>query len=61
MATNGDKFLGTILHKALSSLWVQVDAKHGQFSTTEGAATKTVQKIHLFLSLIHISEPTRPY
>ena len=39
MATNGDKFLGTILHKALSSLWLQVDAKHGQFATTEAAKT----------------------
>ena len=51
MATNGDQFLGTILHKALSSLWVQIDAKHGQFATTEGAPTKPVQKIHLYCGL----------
>ena len=51
MATNGDQFLGTILHKALSSLWVQIDAKYGQFPRTEAAKTKPVQKIHLYCGM----------
>ena len=51
MATNGDKFLGTILHKTLSNLWVQVDAKHGKFAQSEAAKIKPVQKIHLFCGM----------